>query len=110
MVGALKKAVKIPIILHCHCPIGMATMSYWEGCRAGADILETSISPLAGGASLPATEAMVAALRGTPYDTGLDLKLLNEIKEYLHGHPRIKEARMGLPNEGGAGVMIVELL
>ena len=83
LVGALKKAVKIPIILHCHCPIGMAMLSYWEGCRAGADILETSISPLAGGASLPATEAMVAALRGTAYDTGLDLKLLNEIKEYF---------------------------
>jgi pyruvate carboxylase subunit B len=83
LVGALKKAVKIPIVLHCHCPIGMAMLSYWEGCRAGADILETSISPLAGGASLPATEAMVAALRGTGYDTGLDLKLLNEIREYF---------------------------
>jgi pyruvate carboxylase subunit B len=83
LVGALKKALKIPIVLHCHCPIGMAMLSYWEGCRAGVDILETSISPLAGGASLPATEAMVAAFRGTRYDTGLDLKLLNEIKEYF---------------------------
>jgi pyruvate/oxaloacetate carboxyltransferase len=83
LVAALKKALKIPIILHCHCSSGMAMLSYWEGCRAGADILETSISPLAGGASLPATEAMIAALRGSPYETELDLKLLNEIKGYF---------------------------
>ncbi|MGE5549316.1 MAG: endonuclease MutS2 [Bacteroidota bacterium] len=31
------------------------------------------------------------------------------IGEYLQGHPRIRAARMGLPNEGGAGVTIVEL-
>jgi len=83
LVTALKKAVKIPIILHCHCPIGMAMLAYWEGCKAGVDILETSISPLAGGASLPATEAMVAALKDTEYKTDLDLKLLNNIKEYF---------------------------
>lgn len=83
LVDALKKAVKIPIVLHCHCPTGMAMLTYWEGCRAGVDILETSISPLAGGASLPATEAVVAAFRGTGFNTGLDLKLLNEIKEYF---------------------------
>jgi pyruvate carboxylase subunit B len=83
LITALKKALRIPIILHCHCPTGMSMLSYWEGCRAGAEILETAISPLSGGASLPSTEAIVAAFRDTAYDTGLDLKLLNKLKEYF---------------------------
>jgi len=83
LVTTLKKELTIPVILHCHCSTGMSMLSYWEGCRAGAYILETSISPLSGGASLPATEAVVAAFRDTDYDTGLDLKLLNDLKEYF---------------------------
>jgi pyruvate carboxylase subunit B len=83
LVQRLKEELKIPICLHCHCTTGMALMSYSEGCRAGADILDTSISPLSGGASLPPTEAVHAAFMETEYDTGYDLRLLNEIKEYF---------------------------
>jgi pyruvate/oxaloacetate carboxyltransferase len=60
-------------------------MTYMMAIEAGADILDTALSPLAQGASQPATEAVVAALRGTPHDTELDLTLLGELAEYFHG-------------------------
>ncbi len=63
--------------MHCHCTSGMTQISYYAACQAGVDILDTAISPLSGGTSQPPTESMVAALQGTPYDTGLDLKIIN---------------------------------
>ena len=83
LVTRLKKALKIPVCLHFHSTTGMAMMSYWEGIRAGADIVDTSISPLSGGASLPATEGMVAGLMGTEYDPRIDLKTLEQHSRLL---------------------------
>ena len=83
LVSRVKKEVRIPVCLHFHCTTGMAIMSYLEGCRAGAETLDTCISPLSGGKSLPPTEGIVSAFRGTEYDTGYDLKLLDEIREYF---------------------------
>ena len=83
LIAALKKEVNLPVNLHTHCTSGMAQMSYFHACEAGVDILDTAISPLSGGSSQPATESLVASLQGTPYDTGLDLELLTEIKRYF---------------------------
>jgi pyruvate carboxylase subunit B (EC 6.4.1.1) len=83
LIRAIKKEVNLPVNLHTHCTSGMAQMSYFHGCQAGIDILDTAMSPLSGGSSQPATESLVAALKGTPYDTGLDLELLTEIKRYF---------------------------
>lgn len=83
LITALKEETDLMINLHCHCTSGMTPMSYYAACQAGVDLLDTAISPLAWGASQPPTESTVAALRGTPYDTGLDLKLLSEIKRYF---------------------------
>ncbi|OPY55127.1 MAG: Pyruvate carboxylase subunit B [Methanosaeta sp. PtaU1.Bin112] len=83
LIAALKKEVNLPVNLHTHCTSGMAQMSYFHACQAGVDILDTAISPLSGGSSQPATESLVASLQGTPYDTGLDLELLTEIKRYF---------------------------
>lgn len=83
LISAIKKEVNLPINLHTHCTSGMAQMSYFNACLAGVDILDTAMSPLSGGSSQPATESLVAALQGTPYDTGLDLELLTEIKRYF---------------------------
>ena len=83
LIRALKKEVNLPVNLHTHCTSGMAQMSYFHACQAGVDILDTAISPLSGGSSQPATESLVASLQGTPYDTGLDLELLTEIKRYF---------------------------
>jgi pyruvate carboxylase subunit B len=83
LIKAIKKEVSLPINLHTHCTSGMAQMSYFHACQAGVDILDTAISPLSGGSSQPSTESLVAALQGTPYETGLDLALLTEIKRYF---------------------------
>ena len=93
LVKALKKEIDIPVDLHSHCTSGMAPMSYLYACEAGVDILDTAFSPFAWGTSQPPTETTVAALQGTPYDTGLDLILLTEIKKYFE---EIKERYRGI--------------
>lgn len=80
---ALREEISIPIDLHSHCTSGMAPMSYLYACEAGINILDTAFSPFAWGTSQPPTETTVAALQGTPFDTGLDLILLTEIKKYF---------------------------
>ena len=83
LVKALKSAVKIPIQLHTHYTSGLASMCLLKGIEAGVDIIDTAMSPLALGTSHAPTESMVAALQGTEYDTGLDLVLLTEIRDYF---------------------------
>jgi oxaloacetate decarboxylase alpha subunit len=85
LVEKLKARIPLPLHLHSHCTAGLAPMSYMLAIEAGADIIDTALSPLSQGTSQPATEAVVAALKGTPHDTGLDLKLLGEIAEYFYG-------------------------
>lgn len=83
LVKALKETVNIPIQLHSHYTSGLASMVQLKGIEAGVDVIDTAMSPLAMGTSHPATESMVAALQGTEYDTGLDLKALTEIREFF---------------------------
>ncbi|MDY9924519.1 sodium-extruding oxaloacetate decarboxylase subunit alpha [Methanobacterium sp.] len=93
LVKTLKEETDLLINLHCHCTSGMTPMSYYAACQAGVDLLDTAISPLAWGASQPPTESVVAALKDTPYDTELDLKLLNQIKKYFE---EIREKYSGI--------------
>ncbi len=81
LVAALKNVVRVPIAVHSHCSSGMAPMAYMAAVEAGAEILDTAMSPLAWGASQPATESVVAALEGGDYDTGLDLEKLIEVRD-----------------------------
>ncbi|WP_445476195.1 sodium-extruding oxaloacetate decarboxylase subunit alpha [Methanococcoides methylutens] len=93
LVSSLKKEVGLPVALHCHCTSGMASMSYMAACEAGVDVLDTALSPLAGGTSQPPTESVVAALARTKYDTGLDLELLTESARYFK---ELKEEYRGI--------------
>jgi pyruvate carboxylase subunit B len=83
LVRRLKVAVKVPIHLHSHYTSGMASMSALMAILGGLDMLDTAMSPLAGGTSHPATETMVASLHGTPYDTGVTLDSLLPITEHF---------------------------
>ncbi len=83
LVKELKKAVKVPIDLHTHYTSGLASMSLLKAIEAGVDIIDTAMSPLAMGTSHAATESMVAALEGTEYDTGLDLKKLDVVRAHF---------------------------
>ena len=83
LVEAIKGAVSIPVSLHTHYTSGLASMCLLKGIEAGADMIDTAMSPLAQGTSHAPTEPMVAALQGTEVDTGLDLVALSEIREYF---------------------------
>ena len=83
LVKALKESTKLPIDIHTHYTSGVASMTLLKAIEAGADIIDTAISPLALGTSQPATEVLVQTLKGTPYDTGLDIEKLSESAKYF---------------------------
>ncbi len=83
LVKALKKATDLPISVHTHYTSGLASMCLMKAIEAGADVIDTAMSPLALGTSHAPTESMVAALQGTEYDTGLDLVKLSELRPYF---------------------------
>ena len=109
LVTALKSATKLPIQIHTHYTSGVASMTYLKAVEAGADVIDTAMSPLAMGTSQPATEVMVETFKGTPYDTGLDMKLLGEIADYFR--PIQEEAlKSGRINPKVMGVNIKTLM
>lgn len=84
LVSAIKdKHPDTPLVLHTHCTAGMAYMTYLKGVEAGADVIDTAISPFSGGTSQPATESMLIALREMGYDSDLQEKALFEIADYF---------------------------
>ncbi len=109
LVAAMKDATDLPIQLHSHYTSGEASMACMKAVEAGVDVIDTAMSPFALGTSQPATEVMVEAFKGTPYDTGLDQKLLAEIADYFR--PLREEAiDSGLLNTKNLGVNIKTLL
>ncbi|HJJ33086.1 MAG TPA: pyruvate/oxaloacetate carboxyltransferase [Methanocorpusculum sp.] len=80
LITAIKKRVDIPVCLHTHSTAGIAPMSYQAAIEAGVDILDTALSPFAGGTSQPATESIVASLAGTGRDTKISLSTLRTAK------------------------------
>ena len=83
IIKALKNTVKIPINLHSHFTSGMSSMSHLKAIEAGADIIDTCMSPYAYRTSHPAIEPLVMTLIGTNRDTGFDIKALAAINEIL---------------------------
>ena len=80
LITGIKKSVDIKVCLHSHSTSGIAPMSYQAAVEAGVDILDTAMSPFAMGTSQPPTESTVAALKGTPHDTGIDLLKLRTVR------------------------------
>ena len=85
LVKKLKENVSVPIHLHTHNTAGTGDMTNLMAAQAGIDIVDCALSPLANGTSNPSTEAMVATLKGTERDTGLDLEKLSKIAEHFRG-------------------------
>ena len=83
LVSELKSVLRVPLEVHTHATAGLASMTYIKAVEAGADIIDTAISPFAGGTSQPATESIVRALEGTERETGFDLEILKDIAEYF---------------------------
>lgn len=83
LVSRLKKEINVPIQVHSHYTSGMASMTYLKAIEAGADVVDTALSPFALGTSQPPTETIVAVLKNTPYDTGLDLEYISSISDHF---------------------------
>ena len=83
LVKTLKGSVSVPVQLHTHYTAGLASMTILKAVEAGVDVVDTAISPFAMGTSQAPTEAIVATLQDTPYDTGLDLAKLDAVAKYF---------------------------
>ena len=83
LVKRLKESVKVPIHLHTHNTTGTGDMTYLMAAQAGVDIVDCALSPFANGTANPSTEALVATMRGTERDTGLDLEKLSEVAAHF---------------------------
>ncbi len=95
LVKTLKKEVGLPIDVHSHYTSGMASMSLLKAVEAGADMIDTCMSPLSMGTSHPPTESMVYALEELGYKTGVDMDVLLEVREYFM---KIREKYAGYLN------------
>ncbi len=109
LVKAIKEVCKLPLQIHSHYTSGLASMTYLRAIEAGADIIDTAISPFALGTSQPSTEVMVEAFRDTEYDTGLDKMLLGDLTEYFRPI-REKALESGLLSTKVLGVDIATLM
>ena len=78
LVKTMRKKVTVPIHVHTHNTSGVGDMTNLKAIEAGASIVDCALSPMANGTSQPCTESLVATLRGTEYDTGIDLSMLTE--------------------------------
>lgn len=94
LVNRLKENVSIPIHLHTHNTTGTGAMVYMAAAIAGVDIIDCALSPFANGTSQPATESIVATMKGTNRDTGLDLRQLNDAAAHF------KNVAMKMEKEG----------
>lgn len=83
LVTALKGTLDCPIELHTHYTSGMGSMSLLKAVEAGVDIIDTALAPFAERTSQPACEPILATLRGTARDPGLDINKLLEIGKYF---------------------------
>lgn len=83
LVSEIKKRYDVELHLHCHSTTGMAEMALLKAIEAGVDGVDTSISSMSGTYGHPATEAIVATLQGTPYETGLSIPELEKISAYF---------------------------
>ena len=83
LVSAIKDAVDLPVVMHTHCTTGLAFMTYLKSIEAGADVIDTAISPFSGGTSQPATETLYYALKEFGYEVDLDEKSINAMADFF---------------------------
>ena len=83
LVSALKKEINIPINVHSHCTSGMGAMTILKAVEAGADIVDTAMSPFAESTSPTCTESLVYTLQGTERDTKIDVNKLYPIADHF---------------------------
>jgi oxaloacetate decarboxylase (Na+ extruding) subunit alpha len=98
LVPAIRRAVgDVPIELHSHCLTGLAPLVYLEGARLGADMLDTSIAPLANGPAQPATQTILSNLRMLGFDAELDVAAIEEVGDHFRRVAEQEGLPLGVP-------------
>jgi len=82
LIPRLREVTRLPIHLHTHDTSGNGVATLIEAVRAGAHIVDVALAPMAGLTSQPSMNALVAALHGTPHDTGMRNKPLQSLCDY----------------------------
>lgn len=82
LVSALKQEVSIPIHLHTHDTTGNGVATVIMAAEAGVDIVDTAFNSMSGLTSQPALNSVVAALKNTRRDTGINLKGIQLVSDY----------------------------
>lgn len=82
LICALKEEVGMPIHLHTHDTTGNGVATVLMATEAGVDIVDTAFNSMSGLTSQPALNSVVAALKNTDRDTGINLKGIQEISDY----------------------------
>ncbi len=95
LITGIKDEIDTKVDLHSHSTSGIASMSYQAAIEAGVDILDTAMSPFALGTSQPPTESVVASLKNTPRDTGIDLLALRDVRNIC---VKLREKYAGILN------------
>ncbi|QSX16468.1 sodium-extruding oxaloacetate decarboxylase subunit alpha [Glaesserella parasuis] len=106
LVSEIKKRYDVQLHLHCHATTGMSEMALLKAIEAGVDGVDTAISSMSGTYGHPATEAIVATLQGTPYDTGLAIPQIERIAAYFR-EVRKKYAKFEGQLKGGDSRILV---
>ena len=83
LVSAIKDAVELPVVVHTHSTTGLAFMTYLKAVEAGADVIDTAISPFSGGTSQPATETLNYTLKELGYETDLNEQALLDMADFF---------------------------
>ena len=100
LVPAIKAVIgNVPLELHSHCMTGVAPLVYLEGIKAGADMVHTSIAPLANGNAQPATQSTVKNLRALGYSVNIDDALVDEVGEHFRQVAMQEGKPLGAPQE-----------
>ena len=105
LVGALVKAVKVPVQVHSHMTSGMSVAMYLSAVKAGAGAIDTAVSTMSGFSSQPPTETLVAILEAEGYDTGLDHKLVAKANAHFKSLKKVREPSAGLGESVDADVL-----
>ena len=82
LVKALKQEVGMPIHFHTHDSSGLNAATLLKASEAGVDIVDGAVASMSGSTSQPNLNSMVATLKNTERDTGLDEQALSDHSLY----------------------------
>lgn len=109
LVEALKQEIGLPVHFHTHDTSGINAGSILRASDAGVDVVDLAIASMSGSTSQPNLNSIVAALKHTPRDTGLDLDTLNEFSDYWEQVREFYAPFDTAPKAGSAEVYLHEM-